>query len=681
MPTTAHALLRDRLHWRGELRGLAIARNGDLELARAPAPADGKRVEIPVSYPYVREISGLAIGPCDAIFIANTAHDRIGYIDTQCGTQSWLPAVTHPAHDTPGSLAAPRGLAVGADGVWVADHGHHRLQHLAFPRLEPNLSSNVLASPTAIALDAHGRLLAVDGATGCLQRILRDGALDRAFAATQHDRPLRAAHCVAVYASGAILVSDTHTNEVLVLDQDGRMLRTLDGPAGWLPGALAAHGTLAYVADAASGAILMFEGESLQGPVEGWRGPVTALAVGGNGDLYVKPGLDARYVRFTMQAAHRSYGSLHAGPFDAGEDQVWERAWIDVEVPAGGRVDLEIALTQAPAVPDTGAWHTLPSSDALLSQIPGGSDRFAWLRLRLHSASAQASPVVKQVRLATAAEDYLDYLPLTYRRNDHDGFLSRWLTLLHGEFARIEDALDVLPRLADPDFVPSASIAWLAQWFAMELPVIADDAQRRALIHRALSLTARRGTSASIAQFVEMHTGIRPAIVEAFDQRRMLILGVSSRLDFDTRLPSMEAMGMVVPDAAAGACCPGPIGSAVVGASGPLAPHQLGLPLFADEAHRFCVVVDAYRVTGAGVMDELNRIVEREKPAHTDYRIEVVAPELRIGLQARIGIDAIVGEQPSAGLGDARLGIDALLAADDAARVGATNLDGTLILS
>jgi len=681
MPTTAHVLLRDRLHWRGELRGLSIARNGDLELARVPAPAEGKRVEIPVSYPYAREVSGLAIGPCDAVFIADTAHDRIGYIDTHCGTQSWLPAMTHPAHDTPGSLAAPRGLAVGPDGVWVADHGHHRLQHLAFPRLEPNLSSNALALPTAIAVDAHGRLLAVDGATGYLQRILRDGALDRAFAATRQDRPLRAAHCVAVCESGEILVSDTHTNQVLVLDQEGRMLRILDGPADWLPGALAAHGTLAYVADAASGALLMFEGGTLQGTLEGWRGPVTALAVSGNGDLYVKSGLGARYVQYTAQAAHRGDGSLHAGPFDAGEDQVWERAWIDADVPAGGRVDLDVALTRSPSPPDAGAWYTLPSSDALLSQLSGSSERFAWLRLRLHSASAQTSPIVKQVRLATAAEDYLDYLPLTYRRNDQDGFLSRWLKLLHSEFARIEDALDVLPRLADPDFVPSESIVWLAQWFAMELPVIADDAQRRTLIHRALSLTARRGTPASIAQFVEMHTGIRPTIVEAFDQRRMWILGVSSRLDFDTRLPSMEAMGMVVPDSAAGACCPGPIGNAVVGANGPLAAHQSGLPLFSHEAHRFCVVIDAYRVSGAGVMEELNRIVEREKPAHTDYRIELVAPELRIGWQARIGIDTIVGERPSIGLDGARLDSDALLDVDDAARVGCTSLDGTLILS
>ena len=108
-----------------------------------------------------------------------------------------------------------------------------------------------------------------------------------------------------------------------------------------------------------------------------------------------------------------------------------------------------------------------------------------------------------------------------------------------------------------------------------------------------------------------------------------------------------------------------------MGASGPLAPYQIGLPLYADEAYRFCVVVDGYRVRDANLLDELCRIVDREKPAHTDYRVQVVAPEMRVGFQARLGIDAIVGGDPRTVVLDAALlGIETRLPRNEVARVG-----------
>ena len=310
------------------------------------------------------------------------------------------------------------------------------------------------------------------------------------------------------------------------------------------------------------------------------------------------------------------------------------------------------------------------------------SRRFLWLRLTLASASPTASPQVVQVRAATAAEDYLDYLPMTYRLHDDSGFLWRWLRELRGEFGQVEQALDDMPRVADPSFVSPASLPWLAQWLALELPRIADDGERRALIDRAVALYARRGTRDSIAGFVEFHTGIRPAIVEAFESRSVWVLGQTSRLGFDTRLPALDPLGMVVPDEqVAPACCPGPIGRAVVGASGPLAGYQVGMPLFADTAFRFCVVVDAYRAADPATLQELRRIVEREKPAHTDYRVQLVGPDLRVGLQCQVGLDTIVGGDPPAWrLAPVALGVDTRLPPDDVSRVGDALIDGTLTL-
>ena len=149
--------------------------------------------------------------------------------------------------------------------------------------------------------------------------------------------------------------------------------------------------------------------------------------------------------------------------------------------------------------------------------------------------------------------------------------------------------------------------------------------------------------------------------------------------------PSEEASCSPCADAAPGTRESAPvlaIGRAVVGESGPLAQYQIGLPLYADEAYRFCVVVDAYRAADPQTVQEIARIVDREKPAHTDYRIDLIAPELRVGFQARIGIDTIVGgESAPLQLSGSRLSMTTSLPPLDAPRIGDTTLDGSLTLS
>ncbi|HEU4655138.1 MAG TPA: phage tail protein [Steroidobacteraceae bacterium] len=703
---TAHAVLRDRRDWLGTRSGLAVDDAGVLALARVPAPSDGKALDLPIAYPYAREVSGLALGPRGAVFVADTAHDRVLFVDGECDTQAWL--------DAPGHLRAPRGLALTTRALHVADSGNSRVQCFAVPRLEANVQWTGWAQPTSIAVDSRGRVLIVDAATASVHRIAANGVADVAFdakLATQGklQRPL----FVACTAADEVCICDAQANEVFVFDTGGVFEYSLTGPSGWQPGALAVFQDRIFVADAATGAILIFERREAAavrvGEVSGWHGPVTALAVSESGDLYIKPGLDATYYRFAVDAAYASAGTLDAGPFDAGEERTWERVWVDAEMAADAAIVMKVAATQTSAAPGTTDWVTLPASDVLLAEHTSQPARFVWFKVELATNSPQSSVRVVQVRAATAAEDLREYLPLTYRRHDQDteGFLGRWLALLRGEFGRIEEFLDDMPRVANVRFAPPSALSWLAQWLGLELPQIADDAERRTLLARAVQLFARRGTKASIAEFVALHTGIKPAIVESFAERSIWILGSSSRLDLDTRLPALDPLGMIVPDENAGSgCCPPladdhaqcspcahsnavpemsaiqtPIGRVVVGESGPLASYQIGLPLYSEIAYRFCVLVDSYRACDAGTRQEIARIVDREKPAHTDYRVEYVAPEMRVGLQARVGLDAIVGGEPPPFRLAAHVGIETHLPPSDTARVGAAALDGLLTLT
>ncbi|HEV7606290.1 MAG TPA: PA14 domain-containing protein [Steroidobacteraceae bacterium] len=111
------------------------------------------------------------------------------------------------------------------------------------------------------------------------------------------------------------------------------------------------------------------------------------------------------------------------------------------------------------------------------------------------------------------------------------------------------------------------------------------------------------------------------------------------------------------------------VGHAVVGESGPLAQSEFGAGLFADYAHLFTVLAPAGSCRDASHRAELRAAIDAEKPAHTDYHLCFVEPRMRVGFQARLGIDAIVGNgPPPLRLDGTRLDRDSFL--DDAAPGG-----------
>jgi hypothetical protein len=359
-------------------------------------------------------------------------------------------------------------------------------------------------------------------------------------------------------------------------------------------------------------------------------------------------------------------------------------------------------------------------------------------------------------------------------------------------------------RRFDPITAPADYLPWLASWLGAELPSGLDEDSQREVLSRLPELYTQRGTPAGLREFVALYTGVRPAIFEAFQERHIWQLGVSSCLGLDTHLPSALPDGMIVlgftlpdpqyqgllrgdyyrgtkfeqlvltrtdpgvsfmwgtgsPDSkipadnfsvrwsgqvnprysevytfttlsddgvrlwvdgllivdnwtdhapttdsgrislANGRWYPivlefyekgggatiqlswasrsqSPevipperlyavrddglrlpetmsdgddeifeIGQTVVGQSTPLAADEYGLPLFSDEAHLFTVLVPAASVRSPQRRAALLKAIEAEKPAHTDYHLCLVEANMRVGFQARVGIDSIVAGPP-----------------------------------
>jgi phage tail-like protein len=264
--------------------------------------------------------------------------------------------------------------------------------------------------------------------------------------------------------------------------------------------------------------------------------------------------------------------------------------------------------------------------------------------------------VVRQVEAETAGDSYLDHLPAVYGREpDTAEFLIRLLELARFELGGLEAAIAALPRLFDPATAPADWLEWLAGWQAFEVPPGLAHGRRldalRALLARLPELFARRGTPAGLADAVGIYMGARPLLLEDFRARGMWVLDQASTLGFDTVLPAATPDGLVV-------------GEAVVGGSRPEPASAWAQDLFADTAHRFTVVLPAAFARDDASRRLLRRVLDAEKPAHTSYHLGLPGPSLRVGVQARVGIDTIIaGPGPGLVLGEhASLDIDARLA-------------------
>ena len=114
-------------------------RTGELSLARVPAPADGKAIDIPLAYPYAREASGHCAGPVRSVFVADTAHDRIAVRRRACGERAWLPAGSEPSPRCPRALrVTARARGRGRSFLLVADPDTGRCSSSRFPDWKPN---------------------------------------------------------------------------------------------------------------------------------------------------------------------------------------------------------------------------------------------------------------------------------------------------------------------------------------------------------------------------------------------------------------------------------------------------------------------------------------------------------------------------------------------------------------
>jgi phage tail-like protein len=692
-------------HWPDfDHRGLQIQPDGAWQLASVPLLLDDLPDAVVVA-PAPDAPAGLAYAE-GTVYFSRPGEQAVWRIDG-CDTGGVTPPVRRPLPcfggegRLPTQLRQPRGLLFHPirRALFVADSGNHRLQIFDVNTLQlldiwgqpdlagepaPDEAPGRFNQPWSLAADAKGSVYVVDYGNRRVQKFDLRGQADprfweRAQADTDWGQPAAVAAAV-TSADGAlwlprpargderdrtrVFVLDVEKRRVTVLTGDGRYLAHFGESELQAPLALSITDEAIYIGDNGRRRVLKFKrdpGFTYVGPAHGYEGPVAALAPDSAGHLWVHPGGNAAPMCLGIAQAVVKSGVFWGGPFGDGVRPVtWHRLKaIGPALPDNSHAQLFVytsdEVSAAPGEPDIqaarpfnqGGWKPLPP-DVLDGLVMTPRARYLWVGAHLTGEGHQ-SPVIQQMRVDYDHITYRQYLPAIFGKDAvQRELLDQLLSLFESFYGDAEEVITHLSRYFDPEAVPAEWLPWLASWLALDLDENWSEAQQRATIASAIRIYDERGTAAGLRRALRDFAGIDAHIEEpvrgagwwalANGQGAEPTAQAVSILGFTTRLAPGQPEGAVLG------------GSATLDRSYLIDAAAYGAPLFENVAHQFTVQVYRGQVSRDGALHRVQAVVEREKPAHTAYHLCVIEPRMRVGFQARLGIDTVVAgpAQPTA---------------------------------
>jgi len=338
--------------------------------------------------------------------------------------------------------------------------------------------------------------------------------------------------------------------------------------------------------------------------------------------------------------------------------------------------------------------------DCLVQSGPG---RYLWLRVTLRS-NGIASPVIKSIKVFYPRASYLQYLPAVYQEDtDSRIFLDRFLSIFQTEFDNFDRQIDNVWQLFDPASVSEKHFDWLASWLGLfiqpdslidqrcryecvteqpcqpppECPPDAEDSRsdtssplmewtierKRELLKKAIDSYRMRGTVKGLETAIRDHTGAQFAtILEHFRLRQWPVLSVLAEKEDDDPCvppepPQKGLCGETLKDHKVSLRLDGTVrlwsrafykrlqlnSFSQIGFFRLLGTPEPALEPLDWGAHRFTVFFPASPYSVKATTEKVQQVVEREKPAHTQAELCPVLPRLRVGVQATVGADAVVG--------------------------------------
>jgi phage tail-like protein len=424
--------------------------------------------------------------------------------------------------------------------------------------------------------------------------------------------------------------------------------------------------------------------------------PLTAIqgmAVTNEGDLMI--GSPSGIARFTREAGIAgNKGQFYTRTLDNGLDREgWQRLDLVGELEAGGALDISYASSdnaglasavdgifdRAGAAADKvaalelvlgGEWvgpeqlrtgaATRGASPANAASFAGSIShsvllakavhRYLWIKLELSGLALRARATVRELRLYYPRLSYLRYLPAVYQSDPvSQEFLGRFLSMFETVVSGIDATIERIPQAFDPALTPREFLDWLGQWLDLGIEEDWPPAVKRRLISNATRLYQQKGTPAGLASFIEIVTGTRPIIREAFEAERPFVLGDGTFLGTGTRLFA-RATADVRRDQRTVLGCASVLGTTEVRST-----TRVPADPFRASAHRVTVLLNMTRAHFQRHERGLRRIIRENAPAHVSYDIRLTSGA-GLGADAMVGVTLAVANPQPLRLGSSTLG-------------------------
>ena len=597
----------------------------------------------------------------DRVLVLDAETTRVSVLDLTAKTVEAIEAFGGTGTDAR-NFRSPRGLTVLPSGsIAVADTGNRRV--LLFTASPYQLLKIwQVEKPCAVAMDSCDNVYVLDRATRQVLRVQAgDNSLHPIFAEVLNDP-----QDLAVSLTGTVAVVDGRdaAATVVVLPGDGGDPVRISAVQSPVSVVFDDTGTL-YVGTANS-LVAKLDADPTQ--LDGYRfagegvtdidGTVKKLAWVERVGLValLKDNDTGRSYLATIDPAgsFRRSGTFETQSLDSGiENCTWHRIQVIGTVPdgtsllvessTGATPDLSLALISAsiPAGADNPDW---------LIQSPPG--RFLKLRFTLRSGG-EISPQIHALKVYFPRESYLQYLPAVFQEDEESRrFLDRFLSIFQTSFDGFDQQIDTLWELFDPFSVSDKYFPWLADVLALPVDSEMPIEQKRVLLKSAFQTYLLRGTARGFEKVIQDYTGIASIrVLEHFRLRNWPFLALSAELDEGSRLWSRNFYKRLQ-----------------VGVNSRLGSFELtsspepAMEPFDWGANQFTVFFPANPRTVSATSARIRRVVDREKPAHALANLCPVFPRMRVGVQATLGVDTVVGEViPMVLSKTGRLGYDSVL--------------------
>jgi phage tail-like protein len=674
--------------WLGfHLDGLELTPQGALQLRSAPRLSDPPAVSTAAVAP--DGPGGIAVDDAGRVFYSIPGENRIV---TSGGCDPALAPLTCLSERAGlGSLSAPRGLLVlrKSERLVVVDSGNHRLLFCDLTDFDvrevwgqADLSGTPAASdapdgfntPWSVAADEDEQnIYVLDTGNGRISKFARTGDVDADFTARMlSNRSLAYPSALAVSGSGEdtrVFVADLTGNAIFVFDGAGSPLPDASLSVIRWPGmgsviALAVSETTLYVGDNDGRRILSFglglaDGYPFNGEAGGFQGYVVALAVAArSASLLAQTGDAAQPVSLDLVGAYLSSGVLWSDAISGGPLAVaWNRLRAWVSNAAGSHVEFYYAVLKDkkkpwPAVDPAAQqpfqdplWHSIPEDveDFLLVE-----DKALFLFVGARFLSDRTgTPRLTQMRADFNTDSFTRYLPAVYLNpGNQPDFLRRFVALFQGLFEDVEDEVNSLERYFDAFSAPAEALPWLASWLAVDLDQGEPEARMRNSIAGAFRRYRWRGTIEGLRLALFEEAGVHAIVSESIAASSFMAFPAATDSAGGAAPPAL-GLGTHLPAAEPGGAVLGM--TATLDHSYLITDAQFGEPLFASAAWQFVVEVYRREANTDARLQLIKEIIEREKPAHTMYRLALIDPVMRVGVQARVGVDTVIAGVPPPG--------------------------------